>query len=369
MDGNRTIEALEEEVKLLKGEMKQSLASVRDYLLNMELPSSEFATVLAALGGENDTKITLDGGFMNMPPPANNDETPEEEDEREDEAFPEETFEEEHELGPENEIPEEEGFTPDDPVQNDIMEDVPDSGSPFRSEEQIISDDGGSLSNDMPYGKQGGYAGEGTEDSLDDILNDADGEIPDDFLDDTLDADLYTGEDDDLLASEPELFTEEELPMEQVRVSSELEQSIPKVNLLANLIAWVARAKRDIGHDQIPALLEVYGISGHLSPELKEVILHLADITQEQKETSSAEIWSQTMSSLHGVLTGGDAPLYPLKPMWGEDEDLSLAEEEVEETEVEKANDQPVKLKLVFPGSDGKGKEFCIDLAPETVEE
>ena len=38
-----------EELKLMKGEMKQLLASVRDYLLNMELPSSEPDTSPAAL--------------------------------------------------------------------------------------------------------------------------------------------------------------------------------------------------------------------------------------------------------------------------------------------------------------------------------
>jgi len=41
MEDTKKIETLEEEAKLLKGELKQSIASVRDYLLNMELPSSE----------------------------------------------------------------------------------------------------------------------------------------------------------------------------------------------------------------------------------------------------------------------------------------------------------------------------------------
>ena len=51
MENNKQLDTMEEELKLLKGEVKQSLTNVRDYLLNMELPASEFATVLAALGG------------------------------------------------------------------------------------------------------------------------------------------------------------------------------------------------------------------------------------------------------------------------------------------------------------------------------
>ena len=368
MDGNRTIEALEEEVKLLKGEMKQSLASVRDYLLNMELPSSEFATVLAALGGENDTKLTLDGGLMS-PPGAGTDEKGSEED---GDALPEETVSEEHEFGdPGDEFADEEGFTPDDPMQDMLEGEEPgdetgefdEDGQPRHGGADDILSDGQTIDE---LGEEGEDAledlsGDGEEDELEESLDELDDE-----LEDSLEDELDTGLDEE---AEPELFTEEELPMERVKVSSEVEQSIPKVNLLANLIAWVARAKRDIGHDQIPTLLEVYGISGHLSPELKDIILHLADITQEQEDPSAAEIWSQTLSSLHGVLTGGDAPLFPLKPFWGEEGDLASDEEEVDETEVEKVSDQPVKLKLVFPGSDGKGKEFCIDLAPETVED
>ena len=49
----KRLDNLQDEIKLLKGELKNSLASVRDYLLNMELPSSEFSTILAALSGDN----------------------------------------------------------------------------------------------------------------------------------------------------------------------------------------------------------------------------------------------------------------------------------------------------------------------------
>ena len=155
--------------------------------------------------------------------------------------------------------------------------------------------------------------------------------------------------------------------MEYERIKAEVSQSTPKVNLLANLTNWVAKAKKELGYEQLPVFLEVYGISGHLSPELKEVILHLADITSEYPEDSStAEIWSQAMLSLHGILTGGNAPLYPLKPSWNDSgNETQPGEYELIETEVQKVKDMPIKLKLVFPNGDGKDKEYCVNLTPE----
>src|ERR1035437_3228886 len=51
-----------------------------------------------------------------------------------------------------------------------------------------------------------------------------------------------------------------------------------QVNLLANLIRWVASAKKEIGIEQLPVFLNVYAITGKLSPEMKDVILHLAEV-------------------------------------------------------------------------------------------
>ena len=155
--------------------------------------------------------------------------------------------------------------------------------------------------------------------------------------------------------------------MEYGTINAEVSQPTPKVNLLANIIQWVAKAKKEIGKEQLLTFLEVYGISGHLSPELKEVILHLADITSEQPEATNAEVWGQSMLSLHGILTGGDTPLHPVKPFWsnGDNETQPSEAEITEVVEAEKPKDIPVKLKLVFPNGDGKNKEFCIDLNPE----
>ena len=141
---------------------------------------------------------------------------------------------------------------------------------------------------------------------------------------------------------------------------------IPKVNTLANLLNWVAAVKKDIGREQIPVFLEVYGLSGHLSPELKEVIIHLAEMTENRSESSSyAEIWSQAMLSLHGILLGGDAPRFPWIPNLSEaGEKAQPAEDDI--IEVDKSREKQIKLKLVLPTGDGKSQEFCLDLTPET---
>ena len=150
----------------------------------------------------------------------------------------------------------------------------------------------------------------------------------------------------------------EDEPIEYARGGNDLGQSIPRVNLLANLISWISVARREIGDDQLATFLEVYGISGHLSPEMKDVILHLANITSERPgENSMAETWSNSMLSLHGILTGGETPLNPVKPQWGgfEDEEQEPLEDDIAETEEQE--DRPVKLKLVFPNGDGKASE------------
>jgi hypothetical protein len=113
-----------------------------------------------------------------------------------------------------------------------------------------------------------------------------------------------TPEEAEPLMAIPELPLEEEL-MEYKKISPELDKSVPGVNLLANLISWSAIARKEIGDEQLPTLLEVYGISGNLSPEMKDVILNLAEITSKKSgENNPAESWSNSMLALHGILTG-----------------------------------------------------------------
>jgi hypothetical protein len=311
MATDKKLETLSEEIKLLKGELKQSLASVRDYLLNMELPTSEFSTIMEALESSGTQKVTMSGNLGNQ----TQNKSPEEATK---EAILEEELPSESEdlIGAEDTAEEETGTLPE--------------GSFFTEEEDPNPDE----------------------------------EIPENEpLQDELEEPV---EEDEL----PEV-SEEESPLagdilgEFGGIGSEPVLSTPKVNMLANLIGWVARAKREIGYDQLPVLLEVYGISGHLSSELKEVILHLAEITPDKPEVpSDPQIWSQAMLSLHGILTGGDAPLHPVIA-FSTDAESELPAQEEETAEEAENPKPPFKLKLVLPDGEGQDKEFCINLTPE----
>jgi hypothetical protein len=316
MGGDKKLETMQEELKLLKGELKQSLASVRDYLLNMELPASEFSNILDALDSGEGQKVTMSGSL----------------------GTPEET-------------------KPPEGTKQEIVESEPD----------ILSEDENLIDVEEPLADESRAPDE-------DNLGDQDEEP---VLEETA---LTRDESDE--ESQPEVSGEREeapgldagLPLldenqAYERTADEASLATPKVNMLANLIPWVARAKKEIGYDQLPALLEVYGISGHLSLELKEIIMQLAQITAEKPEVANdPQTWSQAMLALHGILTGGDAPLHPVLPFLTETGEETPLEEEEEEPEEETPKDAGIKLKLIFPHGDGKSKEYCINLTPEEDE-
>jgi len=323
MEDEQRIENLQDEIKLLKGELKNSLASVRDYLLNMELPSSEFSTILAALSGDTTGPQPLADAAADLA------DRPED--------MPEPNFDEENpdEADMANEL--------EEPAEDESALDLPKANN----EE---------LTDELP-----------DEDALNDIAEDE--LLPEDEeLSEELPEDLELPE-DELEEDIPEL-DEEELPLEEPLAmeysrAPEANQGIPKVNMLANLINWVAKAKQDIGYEDLPSFLEVYGVSGHLSPELKDVIIRLAEMAKDLPDNvADSAVWSQSMLSLHGILTGGDAPLNPVIPSWV-DADTTASSLEDEIIEIDKMKDKTAKLKLVFPTSNGENKEFCINLTPE----
>ncbi len=337
MAEEKKVETLQDDIKLLKGEIKQSLASVRDYLLNMELPSSEFSTILAALGSDGNQKVTIDGSIAN--------------------ALGNKAAEAAAQGAEEVETTKE---TTEEQVEDDLEtppedEDLLDMEKPLREETEMLSeDDSIGQEEDLPSDDSQLVpedAFEGEEFSEPDEIGESD----------------ELDEQGEITSPQSEIPAEEEQPVDYEKITAvEAESAIPKVNMLANLINWVARAKKEIGQEQLTTFLEVYGISGHLTPELKELIIHLSEISAEHPEVANnAEVWSQTMLLLHGILTGGDAPLHPVSPSWSESSSEAELTEEEEIIEVDKNKESPVKLKLVFPNGDGKSKEFCIDLNPE----
>jgi hypothetical protein len=349
MPDEKRLENLSEEIKLLKGEIKNSLTSVRDYLLNMELPSSEFSTILAALSGDNGgQKVSLDGGMGNGAGPKK--EEPIEE--------PEITADDLKQPPPDEpliDLEEPENLLEDIPEEQEMTEEEQQEEAPAGEENEPAEDqieDSEELGDEEEEDKE--LEGEEIEEETGET---GEPELPEDETDE------YPEAENDNSGLALNIAAEEEQPMELERTTNDANQGTPRVNMLANLINWVSRAKREIGDELLPTFLEVYGVSGHLSLELKEVILHLAERTKEQTEPcTDAEVWSQAMLSLHGILTGGDAPLNPAIPSWKE------ALDEVEDTEDEvievDKQDKPVKLKLVLPGSNGKAREYCLDLTP-----
>ncbi len=330
METEKKLDTMAEELKLMKGELKQTLSSVRDYLLNMELPSTEFSTILAALG-DSEQNMTMKGTFS-LPIEASSGDGAEEE--------------------PSKPEPEAE-LSPDEGDTAGLHENTENESSELSPVEEDVID---SPRNEKT---ESGLSLEEEPVNQDETLEPEANLLEQEEAGEPL-------EQDESLTADPELPIESIEEEHLMEYESELSKSIPKVSLLANLINWIARVKKEIGSDQLPTFLEVYGVSGHLSPELKEVIMNLSEIVSEHTDDiNKAEIWSQSMLSLHGILTGSDAPLYPIKPSWGEiSENIEPSEEEI--IEVDKSKEEaPVKLKLVFPSGDGKNKEYCIDLAPE----
>jgi hypothetical protein len=356
MSDEKRLETLSEEIKLLKGEIKNSLTSVRDYLLNMELPSSEFSTILAALSGDNSgQKVSLDGGLGNQP-------------EIKDENIPEETGEITDDLA--QPPPEEDLIDMEQP--EDMMEDIPE-GEPLSSQEEnadglMGAEDAAQPEDEMVEESEEIENPQEPEDmesvELGEDEAETEPEDEEDDLDEPEDENMDLPElDNEDSGTESYLPAEEEQPMELERTTADINQGTPRVNMLANLINWVARAKKEIGDELLPTFLDVYGVSGHLSLELKEVILHLAERTREKTDPcTDAEVWSSAMLSLHGILTGGDAPLNPAIPCWNDALNADSQDEEI--IEVDK-QDKPVKLKFVLPGVNGKAREYCLDLTPD----
>ena len=348
---DKKIEIMQNDIKLLKGEIKKSLGSVRDYLLNMELPSSEISNILSALSSDGE-KITMKGTFEAPPErqPAVPQESPSAPSSSSNDA-----------LGNQEEVMEMDDGDPDSSAPRSSMQenrDPEDSFTDEYSEEPSSMDD---FNNPPPrFMPESQYPGAGPRDP-------GNGGYPRDRREPV----DYPDYDDDI----PGLYDRDDGPRNRMentpfdRLEPSPEDAIPRVNMLANLINWVSRAKREIGSEQLPVFLEVYGISGHLSPELKDIILHLAEITGEKSAAGTdAGVWSESMLSLHGILTGGEAPMHPVLPSWcaGPDAENYIDEEEIVEPDEEVEPETPVKLKLVFPTANGKEREFCIDLSPES---
>jgi hypothetical protein len=197
--------------------------------------------------------------------------------------------------------------------------------------------------------------------------------------------------------------------------------SVSQVNLLANLIRWAAVARQEIGMEQLPVFLDLYAVSGNLSAETRDLILHLAEVAadpglenkaldrnrllneqigifmeinglsgpvpaelkenlrrltelliQQSFSTNKSNIWSQLILELHGILVGQGAGLRPFaaSDVKAEKELESDIPDEVPPPEPvnttpdaippKKKTVKPAKLRLVFPVNDGSEQELDL---------
>ena len=251
MEIEKRVEELEGEFKLIKGEVKQSLSDIRDYVLGGELVPQ--AVPLAQEGMGN---VPLVSELASAPPQAPG--AYEELEEVVDEIAPPPTEELPFEAPPfEEEPPQASDEPPFEAPQTEepVAPEVPpiDEEDTMPSEPESLSDD--ESQEEKPL------------------------EAPDDRL-------QQTGKEENMIG--------------------DARGSILQANQLPNLIRWVSAAKREIGSAQLPTFLEAYSVRGHLTPAMKEIILHLAAVVaEESSEPSSADVWSRLTLELHGILSDG----------------------------------------------------------------
>ena len=102
-------------------------------------------------------------------------------------------------------------------------------------------------------------------------------------------------------------------------------------------------------------------MNGRLTVEMKDTILHLAGgMGREAVEKNTADVWSQLILELHGILSGGGELQLPLA-LRKQDEE----EDDSEEEETPPKEDRSPKLKLVLMDNDGEEKEFSFNLEPK----
>jgi hypothetical protein len=334
MDVDDRIQALENELKLIKGEIKETLISMQDFLQSIDLPPPPDDDLFPS--GNKGAGAGMAGVAPSM-----------------------------GKGGGSAEIPRSMPATP-------ITE---------------VSKEGGSMALLMDSDKE-----EGEESA---------GEL----------ADNGTGQEEDNALNPASQKKESEQPGSDSKEKEEdgMKKGASQVNMLSNMIRWVAAAKKQVGDEQLPVLLDVYGMTGYMSAELKQVILHLAEVIKEPvgedasslwrqmmkeqisrfldvygvngqmppefkssilhlvdamaqrpPETNPADVWSRLILELHGILAADGVSFDSLKPFWtaqANDEEKVQAEEEEEE--------QPIKLRFAVPLRGGEEREFSISLSPE----
>jgi hypothetical protein len=361
MSADDRVKVLENEFKLIKSELRQTLGSVRDFLLDLKIPQIQ---EVAAKEAERHEQLPIGGGGGGGSSSGGSSD----------------------QIGSQGSIPESypSGFEP--------QPSLPEMGAPV--------EDLTNLPLESPLSEE-----EPLCDSVD---------MPEDQY----------SEDTGITAGDMPGEKEPEGPAAE-RGAQNPQAGVPQVNLLANLIRWASAARKDIGLAQLPTFLDVYATTGNLSQETRDTILNLAEVATdpvdekpdnknvmvteeialcmeinslagqlppEYKEklrrltdlilrqsvyANKADVWSQLLLELHGILTGGGRSLQPLvvnKDTWKEDteedrveipeesaceEESAGAVNEVEEISKPRRA-KPARLRLVLPVDGGAEQELDL---------
>jgi hypothetical protein len=139
-----------------------------------------------------------------------------------------------------------------------------------------------------------------------------------------------------------------------------------QVNLLANLMRWAVVAKEKVGSERLGTFLDIYGTAADLTPEMKEVIVKLSQVSDAPSEGNIADVWSRLLLELHGILTG-NSPLRQVEAEVEGPDPTAQAEKASDppakpDAAPEPANADPkwVRLKLVLPDNGGREREFDV---------
>ncbi len=453
----KKVETLEGEVKLMKGELKETLTNVRDFLLNLKVPPSP----VEGLEMGETSRLAIDGG-LSLDAGS---------------IIPQQLQRGPVEIAGERPVTRQ--VEPDPPAPSSV------AGVPSRVQmrEVVLS----------PQAVVGEPSSPEAEAPTTERFKEAEGAPQSEASEPSENQEQRKQLEEGEAARLPEREREEEIPEP---VTGQAGGATPQVNLLANLLRWVSVATKEIGIGQLPTFLDVYGttgnlspeirkvilrfagvveeqpsdarsasvlselmseqlatflevhsVNGHLSPEIKQSILHFAsviaeqasdartagvwnqlmseqlatflemhsangrlspevkegvlrfigtmasrpiesdeaDMTPQSAESNVADVWSQLILELHGILSGGGTPLQLLVPFQDGAENEAGGESEVKEYGIEgpvrlekdelvppkedkpgrEEEDKPVTLKLVLPTTGGVEKEFSINLTPE----
>jgi len=371
MASDDRIRVLEDEFKLIKSELKQTLSSVRDFLMDLKIPQIQEEVIKPELDQTEALQgcPSSQGGQEPVEPQGQS-------------------------FGPDGNLPNMPDFPsiPQMPKLDDLLKQNPEqaeAGKPGTEPIDDFDDDTGMMAGEMP-GERGR-----TEDK-----------------------------EDDSLESEPE-ETEPESGAEKALKQNKRAETcnVPQVNLLSNLIRWVSTARKEIGIEQLPAFLDVYTTTGNLTEETRKIILKLAEVTadppgdsaenksyliteqisicldinnytgelpadirgklqrltelilRQSVSSSRAEIWSQLLFELHGILSGGGTAAQPLlaldlKSDKGAEEDVS--ELDADDYGIDSYSDEfstdpdqrkgvkAARLRLVMPAINGQDQELDL---------